>query len=82
MVRICCLLFSDILLMHRILSLQCSLTLIWLFSYLVIHVVFADTENAADQGKNVDDGMYMLILRLSRMSIRQELERNFFIVLS
>lgn len=67
--------------MHIILSLQCSLNLIWL-SYLVIHVVFADTENAADQGKNVDDGMYMLILRLSRMSIRQELERNFFIVLS
>lgn len=67
--------------MHIILSLQCSLNLIWLFSYLVIHVVFADTENA-DQGKNVDDGMYMLILRLSRMSIRQELERNFFIVLS
>ena len=49
--------------MHIILSLQCSLNLIWLFSYLVIHVVFADTENAADQGKNVDDGMYMLILR-------------------
>lgn len=68
--------------MHIILSLQCSLNLIWLFGYLVIHVVFADTENAADQGKNVDDGMYMLILRLSRMSIRQELERNFFIVLT